>query len=108
MVYNIKAYFPELQVIWSVEPSGVVQKKLMNLEAAPIDRVSHKFGRPEKLVELHEKWLSRRQNSVLFKSLVGAIRGHSTPAKHGASSGKEKESARFSALWPEVMDVVAD
>lgn len=109
MVYNIKAYFPELQVVWSTEHNAIIRKNLVDINTAPIDQVSHKFGRPEKLKQLQDKWLSRRQNSVLFKSLVGAVQGHSSaPAKPGASSGKGKEPTRFSALWPEVMDVLAD
>jgi len=116
MVYNIMAYFPELQVVWAIEPSQSTQKtKMMAADIAPGDRVSHKFGRFEKLEKLQDKWLSRRQNSVLFKSMVGAVRGHSIPTKPNATvgcsdgaSGKEKAPARFSALWPEVMDVVAD
>lgn len=108
MVYNIKAYFPELQVIWSVEPSARAQKKLIDVDTAPIDQVSYKFGHNEKLKLLHDKWLSRRQNSGLFKSLVCAVHSHSAPAKPRASSGKGKEPIRFSALWPEVTDVIAD
>jgi hypothetical protein len=115
IVYNIMSYFPELQVIWSAEPSQSSQKKMMDIDVAPIDRVSHKFGRSEKLLELHDKWISRREKSGLFKSLVSSVRGHSTPAKpnvadkcSAAGSSKGKTPARFSALWPGIMDIVAD
>ena len=112
MVYNIMAYFPELQVVWAAELSEKAQKEMMLVDTAPLDQISHKFGRLDKLVQLQDKWLGRRENSIMFKSMVGAIRGHSLPTKPSKAVdtdvGKGKSPARFSALWPEVMDVVAD
>ena len=114
MVYNIMAYFPELQVIWGAELSEKSQKEMMSVDTAPLDRISRKFGKMEQLEKLQDKWLARRENSIMFKSMVGAIRGHSVPTKPSKAAadvtdaGKGKAPARFSALWPEVMDVVAD
>jgi hypothetical protein len=99
MVYNIKAYFPELQVIWAVELTEKAKKQIMSVGTAPLDRMSHKFARMDQLEKLQAKWLARRENSILFKSMVGAIRSHSV-------SVKGKEPARFSAIWPEVVDVI--
>ena len=101
MVYNIMAYFPELQVVWGAELSEKAQKEMMSVDTAPLDRMSHKFARLDKLVQLQDKWLGRREKSIMFKSMVSAVRGHSV-------SVKGKEPARFSALWPEIMDVLAD
>ena len=108
------AYFPELQVIWGAELSEKSQKEMMSVDTAPLDRISRKFGKMEQLEKLQDKWLARRENSIMFKSMVGAIRGHSVPTKPSKAAadvtdaGKGKAPARFSALWPEVMDVVAD
>jgi hypothetical protein len=101
MVYNIKSYFPELQVVWGAELSEKAQKKMMSVDTAPLDRISYKCGRMDQLEKLQDKWLSRRENSILFKSMVGAVRSHSVPVKDNG-----KSPARFSALWPEVIDVV--
>ena len=101
MVYNIKSYFPELQVIWAVELTEKAKKQIMSVDTAPIDRMSHKFARLDKIVQLQDKWLERREKSIMFKSMVSAVREHSV-------SVKGKEPARFSALWPEIMDVLAD
>jgi hypothetical protein len=115
MVYNIKAYFPELQVIWAMEPSEKAQKTMMAIDTAPLDLAMQKFGRLPQLEKLHDKWLGRRENSVLFKSMVCAVHSHgrdtnSTNLAHPTKPHKAngKQPARFSALWPEVMDVAAD
>lgn len=114
MVYNIMAYFPELQVVWGAELSDKAQKEMMSVDTAPLDRMSHKFARLDKLVQLQDKWLGRRENSIMFKSMVGAVRSHSLPTKPSKAAadvsdvGKGKSLARFSALCPEVIDVVAD
>lgn len=116
MVFNIKAYFPELQVVWAVEPTEKAQKKMMSIDIAPIDRAMHKCGQIAQLEKLHDKWMGKRENSVLFKSMVGAIHAHGNtvnstnpirPTKpHNTVNGKQP--SRFSALWPAVMDIVAD
>jgi hypothetical protein len=117
MVYNIKAYFPELQVAWAVEPSEKAQKELISIDTAPLDRAMQKCGRMPQLEKLHDKWLGKRENSVLFKSMVGAVQAHGrtanstnpkNPTKPHNVAANGKQPARFSALWPEVMDVVAD
>jgi hypothetical protein len=116
MVYNIMAYFPELQVIWVAELSEKSQKEMMSVNTAPLDRAMQKCGRMPQLDKLHDKWLGKRENSALFKSMVNAVQTHGRTANstnlknptkpYNAANGKQP--ARFSALWQEVMDIVAD
>lgn len=116
MVYNVIPYFPELQVIWTNETSPNTSKLVGTITTASIDQLNHKSGKFDKLTQYNDKLLSRRANSILFKSLINTVRNHSTSTKTNYSHDNQNKTissnstpfTRFSALWPEVMDVVAD